>query len=88
MERDSLTPRELETLMDALCRTTQRSLLHDRGIALIRKALGANADAYLPAIDKWLQRVKDLGPERSYGPPTTQRIEQAARNGGMEGGAL
>ena len=56
-----MTPEFFESAMSDLIKTTNRELLHNRGLELIRQALGDNAHNFVPGIDKWLERVKQLG---------------------------
>lgn len=56
-----MTPAFFEQCIAELCKTTNRELLHNRGLELIRQALGDYAPLYVPGIDKWLERVKQLG---------------------------
>ena len=56
-----MTPAFFEASIIELCKTTNREVLHTKGLALIQDALGDNSPMYIPAIDKWLERVKQLG---------------------------
>lgn len=89
MNTESLTPIQFDREMERIVHLTSREAVAQEGYALIERALGAGMPAYLPALDSFCKRLREFKwVKGEFGPPTAERIEQATRNAGMEGGAL
>lgn len=84
----SLTPIEFDRAMEAVIALPKRQQMADAGYALIQEVLGDGMVAYLPALDAFCRRLRQLRWRREYGPPTTASIAEAKRDVGREGDAL
>ena len=72
-----ITAAHFEQAMSLVCQTTNYSTLKSDGLALIANALGKQHIEYLPALDKFFRRLRELSTRPSYGPgrPTVKNVE-------------
>ena len=84
-----MSPREFTRHVNEICKGSDYETVKAAGIKLINDGLGDFAELYLLGIETLIDRLQQLKPARKqFGPPTTESIERAARDAGMQGEAL
>jgi hypothetical protein len=65
---------EFSRAIDQACAKGSRVEVFDAGIAALTEALGVNAWAFLPAIDRLCRRLREFPGTKPFGPPTKATV--------------